>query len=280
MPIRLAIATILFSTLPFSTTTLAHAAQPAKIVLLAGIPSHGPGEHEFNAGITLLEKMLRQNDGVKTVVVRGGWPDDEHVFQGASALVFYMDGGPKHPVVQGDHLAAIGKLMAAGVGLVCLHYAVEVPAENGGKEFLDWLGGYYETGYSHNPVNDVKLTQASPDHPISRGWKSFETRDEWYYSIRFKPNDNSVTPILTAMLPPSNPTLQIVAWAKERADGGRGFACTGAHYHRNWGDADFRRMIVNGIFWTAKIKIPKNGARVELTSEDLTRGQDSKPAPK
>src|SRR5438034_6550892 len=32
-----------------------------KIVLIAGPPSHGPGEHEFNAGVLLLKKCL---DGV------------------------------------------------------------------------------------------------------------------------------------------------------------------------------------------------------------------------
>jgi hypothetical protein len=48
------------------------AAGPAKIVLVAGKPSHGPGEHEFNAGTLLLAKCLRQNEGVDAVVVQGG----------------------------------------------------------------------------------------------------------------------------------------------------------------------------------------------------------------
>ena len=52
--------------------------------------------------------------------------------------------------------------MRKGVGLVCLHYAVEVPAAKGGAEFLDWIGGYYENGVSTNPINDVQMTQASP----------------------------------------------------------------------------------------------------------------------
>ena len=43
------------------------AAGPAKIVLVAGKPSHGPGEHEFNAGTLLLAKCLRQNEGVDAV---------------------------------------------------------------------------------------------------------------------------------------------------------------------------------------------------------------------
>src|SRR4029450_6775896 len=125
----------------------AQAASPAKIVMVAGTPSHAPAEHEVNAGTLLLEKGPRQNKGVETVVVKGGWPEDEKVFDGASAIVLYMDGGAKHPLIMGDRLNKMGKLMQEGVGLVCLHYAVEVPKEKGGTELLDWIGGYYERPY-------------------------------------------------------------------------------------------------------------------------------------
>ena len=110
----------------------AFAASPAKIVLIAGKPSHGPGQHEFNAGTLLLEKCLRQNKGVETVVVKGGWPEDENVFDGARAIVLYMDGGDRHPLIQGSRLETMRKLMGKGVGLACLHYAVEVPKDKGG----------------------------------------------------------------------------------------------------------------------------------------------------
>lgn len=256
------------------------AAPPAKIVLIAGKPSHAPREHEFNAGTMLLDKCLRQNKGVETVVVKGGWPEDESVFNGAAEIVFYMDGGAAHPMIQGDRLAIIGALMKKGVGLACLHYAVEAPAEKGGPELLDWIGGYYERPYSQNPVNDAALTQASPKHPISRGWKSFEIRDEWYYKIRFRPDDNRVTPILTAMLPKDAPNPERVAWAVQRADGGRGFGFCGGHFHHNWGNADFRRMIVNALLWTAKVDVPRGGAKCDITSEELTQNLDDKPAKK
>jgi len=81
------------------------AATPAKIVLVAGKPSHGPGEHEFNAGSMLLARCLRQNPGVDAIVVKGGWPADDSVFGGASAIVLYMDGGENHPLLADDRLA-------------------------------------------------------------------------------------------------------------------------------------------------------------------------------
>jgi type 1 glutamine amidotransferase len=131
------------------------------------------------------------------------------------------------------------------------------------------VGGYYERPYSKNPQNDAKLTQASPKHPISRGWKSFAIGDEWYYKIRFTPGDKRVTPILTSQLPPSDPHEEIVAWATERKDGGRGFGFTGLHRHQNWNDPDYRRLLVNAILWTSKNKIPKDGAKCDLEPGDL-----------
>jgi len=252
------------------------AADPVKIVLVAGKPSHAPREHEFRAGTLLLEKCLKQNPGIETVVINGGWPADASVFEGARAVVLYMDGGTGHPMIKDDRLATLGKLMRKGVGLVCLHYAVEVPKDRGGAELLEWIGGFYDRPYSQNPVNDVAVTQASPNHPISRGWKSFEGNDEWYYKIRFRPGDPRVTPILTTMLPKDAPQRETIAWAVERAEGGRGFGFTGAHYHKNWGMQDFRRMVVNAILWSAKVDVPRGGAKCDLAQDDLEKDLDPK----
>src|SRR5260370_23789039 len=45
-----------------------------KIVLVAGRQSHGPGEHEFFAGCSILMKLLRETSGVFPVMARDGWP--------------------------------------------------------------------------------------------------------------------------------------------------------------------------------------------------------------
>ena len=136
---------------PFSWSLTAVAADK-KVVLVAGNPSHGPGDHEFNAGILLLSKCLKDIGGVDPVVVKGGWPTDESVFDGASSIVFFMDGGGGHPIIQKDRIDHVLKpLMDKGVGLVCMHYAVEVPKGKPGNTFSDWIGGYYESGFSTNP---------------------------------------------------------------------------------------------------------------------------------
>src|SRR5579872_2238298 len=82
-----------------------------KIVLVAGRASHGSGEHEFKAGVQLLKKCLDKVPGVLAAEYFGGWPSDPSAFDNADAIFFYMDGGDGHPVIQGDHLLQINKLV-------------------------------------------------------------------------------------------------------------------------------------------------------------------------
>jgi len=270
------------------------AADTAKIVLVAGRPSHRSGEHEFNAGCKLLAKCLAQVPGVEPVFVAGGWPKDESVFDGARSVVFFMDGGGGHPIIQGNHLETIQKLMDKGVGLVCLHYAVDVPKGRPGDKFLDWIGGYYEGGYSINPHWTADV-QRLPEHPITRGVKPFAIRDEWYFNIRFRPGMKGVTALLTAK--PDDATRQgpsasppgprphivadkgrdeVLAWAVERPDGGRGFGFTGAHTHKNWGDPNFRKLVSNAILWTAKLDVPPAGIESKVSESELKENLDPK----
>src|SRR5437773_2525287 len=173
-----------------------------KIVLVAGSRSHGAGEHEFRAGCLLLQKWLNQTPGISSIVYSNGWPDDANAFDGAAAIFIYSDGGDGHPAIQGDRLKTLGELMNKGVGLGCGHYAVEVPKEKGGPEFLQWIGGYFEAFHSVNPTWEADF-KSFPDHPITRGVKPFKIRDEWYYHMRFPDGMKGVAPILTAVPPDS-----------------------------------------------------------------------------
>src|SRR6185369_16983592 len=65
-----------------------------------------------------------------------------------------------------------------------------------------------------------------------------------------------------------------VMWAIERPDGGRGFGFTGAHHHKNWGNDDFRKIVLNAIVWTAHIEVPPNGIEANVTLEHLQQKLD------
>ncbi len=255
-----------------------------KIVLVAGRASHGRGEHEFFAGCAVLMKLLPQTAGVFPVMARDGWPKDPKTFENAKAVVFYMDGGGGHPILNKDHREVVQKLIDDRVGFVNLHYAVEYPKSQS-DHVLSWLGGYYETGFSINPHWKADFKRM-PEHPITRGVKPFTIGDEWYYNIRFAPESKGVTPILEAVPPDGTRGTaaakehpgrsEIVAWAFERAGGGRSFGFTGGHFHKNWGDENFRRLVVNAILWSANLEVPPAGAKVDLDPADLNRNLDRK----
>lgn len=272
----------------------AGAAEPKKLLLIAGTPSHGPGDHEFNAGVQLLAKCLESVEGLETVVQLNGWPTDPAKFDGVDGILMYMDGGKGHPAVQEDRLAFLGTLMDKGVGLMCAHFGVEVPKDNGGAEFKKWIGGYYEDQFSCNPMWSPKY-ESFPDHPVTRGVQPFQIKDEWYMHMRFRDDKAGVTELLVATPPdevrdgpyvyPPGPYPHIQAdkgkpetmmWAVERPDGGRGVGFTGGHIHRNWGNDDFRKAVLNALVWISGLDVPEGGVQSTVTEEDLAKNLDPK----
>lgn len=271
-------------------------AKTKKIVFLAGPKSHGYGSHEHYAGCVLLAKSLEAAmPGIETVVYKHRWPDNEEAFKDVDCIISYCDGGDRHPF--NKRLELIDSLAKKGVGIVCVHYGVETTKGEPGNKFVDWIGGYFETDWSVNPHWVADFTEM-PDHPITRGVEPFSIQDEWYYHMRFRDEMKGVTPILTATPPAStlerpdgphsgNPHVrakagqpQHVAWACEREDGGRGFGFTGGHDHWNWGNDNFRRVMLNAIVWAAHGEVPENGVQDEPQDlEKLKENQDFEPNP-
>ena len=68
---------------------------------------------------------------------------------------------------------------------------------------------------------------------------------------------------------------QHTAWATQRADGGRGFGCSGGHDHWNWGNPQFRKLILNAIVWTSGTNVPADGVPAgKVTVDDLLQNHD------
>ncbi len=269
-------------------------ASPKKLVMIAGSPSHGPGYHEFNAGVRLLDQCLKGVPGIETVVFLGGYPKDDSALDTADGILCYADGGQNHPLVREKRLARMGKLMAKGTGLMCAHYGVEVLKDLGGSEFKEWIGGYYENSFSCNPMWKPEFKEF-PKHPIANGVKPFAITDEWYFNMRFRDDMKGVTPILTAKpsdtvrdgpyVYPKGPYPHIQAakgraehmmWAAERPDGGRGVGFTGGHTHRNWADDNFRKVVLNALLWICKVDVPANGVASMVTAEQMAAHLDPK----
>ena len=265
-------------------------AAPADIVFLAGGRSHGPGEHEFNAGCQLLAKAINEQSGLglKATVV-SGWPKDETILDGIKCLVIYADGTS----VVGKGWAKVDELAKKGTGIVFMHYAVHPDAKDGEKYYRPWIGGAFETGWSVNPhwVADLK---ALPNHSVARGVNGLvQAYDEFYYNMRFPADRSKVLDLVTAVPTRENVKkyinlwnehgvdglgkVQTLMWGIERADGGRGVGFSGGHNHRNWAIDGFRTLALNAIVWAAKVEVPAAGVKsTPVTEDELNANLDDK----
>lgn len=256
----------------------------AKIVLLAGSVSNKPGQHEYFAGCAMMMEWLRQTPGVWPVMAAEGWPKNEAILDGAKAVVVFADGGAKLPFLEASRWEKMRGLMSKGAGLVMLHQAVDVP-EDRAEEIKSWLGGVFKKDIGCRGHWDMEFSEF-PKHAITRGVTAFAAPfDGWLFNLHFAPG---AVPVLRGMVPDKNRTTadakahagraETIAWAYERANGGRSFGFTGADLHKNWIAESQRRLVTNGILWCAKIDVPEQGAPAPMTPAQLAANLDAKPA--
>jgi type 1 glutamine amidotransferase len=257
-------------------TALGWSAAPPVALFIVGEPSHGPGEHRFPEGGALLADALNGAKLPLRAEVSRGWPSAS-TFDAAQVVVLYSDGLDDH--VAKAHVGDLRRHVQAGKGLAVLHFALEPAAGELSDFLLEAIGGRFETNWSVNPVwkveHPVLATQA-----VTRGVAPFAVDDEWYYHLRFRPG---ATPVLQAVPPAStlgedgprsgNPTVrdevarqapQTLGWIWD-AEGHRGFGFTGGHYHRNWANDDVRKLVLNGIVWTAGLAVPATGVESKVS---------------
>ena len=93
----------------------------------------------------------------------------------------------------------------------------------GRRYYLNWLGGLWIPYASHNPVDTWTMAPLPVEHPILRGVKPWTFRDEVF--SRFF----------------------LFVWG-------------GSDFHDNMHNvADYRRYLLNGLVWSAKIEVPAAG---------------------
>ena len=240
--------------------------RPVKILLIGKDRDHAFSQHEYLSDCAILARCLRQTKGVEAEV-SNGWPRDPEKLKGVTAVVFNTRMGGSvlfDPLVK----AEAEKLLRRGVGLTAIHWGTGADAK-AGPAWLNALGGWFNADlFSKYQVRQARLRQAEPRHPVCFGWKEFELREEYYTRLKFLP---AATPVLKVTIDKEEYPF---AWVYERPDGGRSFGFLGGHFHENFGNEAFRRMIVNGILWTARVEVPPGGAPVRITAKDMVLPPD------
>ena len=218
---------------------------------------------------------------IETKVVLG-WPEDPAVVASADSLVIYSDGIEAH--VAKGHLEALGERYKAGKGLAIIHWATEPADDQMAGFFQEAIGGAFEVDWSVNPIWKMSAPLLAK-HPAANGVESFEVEEEFYFHMRLR---DDVIPLLQANPPPSslgddgarsgNPTVrkaliekspQTLAWLVENKNGSRGFGFTGGHFHSNWAQPEFRKLVLNAIAWTARIEIPADGVKGQVEAKPI-----------
>jgi type 1 glutamine amidotransferase len=243
-----------------------HAAKPAsgkakqtrRILLIGQSPDGHPwATHEYMAGQQILAKLLSQVNGVQTILVNADepWKAGPELIDGADAVVIFVSQGAKWLHESPTRLAAMKKLAARGGGFMALHWGMGTQDAKNITEFVKLVGGCHGGPDRKYKVVDVKATVATPKHPIMRGVSSFEIHEEFYYRLKFPQPKNSITPLLRV---PIDGETHTVAWAWNRPDGGRSFGFSGLHFHINWNQPQYRRMIGQAALWILKVDPQKD----------------------
>jgi type 1 glutamine amidotransferase len=258
-------------------------ADTKKILFLAGPRDHGaPGRHEYERDLKTLATSLEQATnlgGVTTQLILGALPRDLDAVRGAAAIVIDSSSDraeneihplfPPNPSTNGRgydadteaYLKALDELIRQNrIGVVIFHYASWAENWRAREYYLKWTGGLWVQIGSKNPVDQWSMKLEQKKHPVLRGVKPWEFRDEIFCRY-FLPNDARRTNLLLASPKEDKQRIgpQIASWAFQRDDGGRGFVFGGLDFRDNLALDNYRKFLLNGIAWAAQIEIPRGG---------------------
>lgn len=244
------------------SSAAAEESRSGKALLIGKQPDHPYGSHMYLHTCRMLGECLRLN-GLESAV-SDGWPKDEAELRDVKTIVVYTSPAAEL-LLDGPHREQVDRVMKAGVGLVTIHWASSVKQEDFdrlGERWLSYLGGTWVSNVGLS-TDTSELKQIIPDHPICRGWKSYDLHDEFYLNPTIGKNAQPVLQVTT------KGQDVVVGWAYERSGGGRAYGTTLGHFYENFEREVFRRTIVNAILWTAHREVPESGARVDVSGRFL-----------
>jgi type 1 glutamine amidotransferase len=246
-----------------------------KIVILAGTKSHPATMHEYIKNARLIKVMLDEAPelpALTTEIHYNGWPEDETTLLNADLIITISDGrdGPNGlgvPFMTDKKMTVLGQAVENGAGFMTFHYSTFSPDQYG-DEMLAWSGGYFDwqndqgerEWYSDIKFLDEEVSLVNKEHPVLRGVNPFQIYEEYYYDLRFSEDRSGLVPLIEVPgLNSDRESGNVVAWALNRKDGGRGFGTTMGHLYANWKNENYRKFLLNAIAWTAGCEIPPEG---------------------
>jgi uncharacterized protein len=205
------------------------------------------GGHAYD--VPNFQRLFRELPGIDAYVQH---MDDfacspEDVRDGYDVVVFYimLTSGPTDeglPWYAGKPLAALSHLGATGQGIVLLHHAILAYPQWPVWTEISGLAERGIFGFDHDQTLDICV--ADPQHPIVAGVSDWRMVDETY-SMPDVTADSHV--LLTTDHPKS---MKVLGWTRTYRNS-RVFCFQSGHDNQTWPDANFRRVLTQGVVWAA-----------------------------
>jgi type 1 glutamine amidotransferase len=231
-----------------------------RVLLLWHSPDGHPKEtHEYQLGQKILQRELAKFPGIETTLVNADdpWRDGPKLLAEADGVVLFVSEGARWLNANPERLAAFQACAKRKAGLSVLHWGMGTKDAKNIEPFVELFGGCHGGPDRKYKVLQTDAKPVKSDNPILRGLADFKARDEFYYTLKFA---KTKTPLLSVDIDGES---HCVAWAHERAEGGRSFGFSGLHFHENWQLAEYRRLVTQGVLWTMNVAIPKEGIVVK-----------------
>lgn len=231
------------------------------------------GEGEYRSEVTMpaLAKMLSEHYDFRTTVLideelHGG--EDNNIegldaLETADLLVLYL----RFRQLPDAQLALLQKYIDRGGPIIAFRTTTHAFAydedDNRAEKWNNFgareLGAPWIYHYGHGASTDATLVG---EHPILTGVsRKFHVRS-WTYHVRpnYPPKDAQVLgngrPVFPDGERGDEETVNAIAWTHTHSGGGRVFTTTMGH-PEDFRSSDFRRLIVNGVYWCLEREAPR-----------------------
>lgn len=219
---------------------------PLKVCLISGSP-----EYESEKSLTLLQQHLEQRTGAKCTLLKSAGPAD---LPGLEALddcdvaLFFM----RRLTIDGPQLDRIKKYVESGRPVVAVR-----TASHGLQKWLEFdklvLGGNYHGHLGLNQPMVATVASKARPHPVLEGVA--DTITSRYGIYQTDPLAADAQLLMTGSIAELK-GMQPVTWTREHK-GGRVFY-TSLGGRDDFDNADFRRLLVNALYWAARKDVPQD----------------------
>jgi putative heme-binding domain-containing protein len=211
--------------------------KPLKVCLVSGSV-----EYESDGSLAAFQEYLEKNYNIQCSRAFRKADDDlpglENLDTCDVILLF-----TRRLTIKGDQLERIKKHCTSGKPIVAVRTASHA--------FQNWLaldkevlGGDYQNHYGDRTKTKVRIVEKAKDHPILAGFKPFESPGSLYKNPHVA---KDVDVLLTG---DNGEHTEPIAWTRSH-NGGRIFYTSLGH-PKDFEKDDFRRLLVNALFWTTK----------------------------